>query len=191
MPPRRQWPEHLAALSRFKTEYGHTNVPTSYSGDKTLANFVRNTRNRYRIQKETKRQHFSQDQLDELKALGFVFQAHKNSRDSTNIVQELLKSIKTLKRMHPEKDDVDFNRFDTCLPTEFEKIPEMCAKVRSMAPKLSQERVKFLRLKGVHIPHVASQPSSSSSFVIFEDPPNGGDKASQDDSRTQDGNKAS
>jgi hypothetical protein len=69
-PPERKnrtWWEHYQALLTFKSKFGHTNVPISYSEDSKLAEFVKSQRN------ERGRAKLKEDQKAALDSIGFVW----------------------------------------------------------------------------------------------------------------------
>jgi len=169
MPPRRSFSANIEALKRFVEENGNSNVSKSHE-DKTLYNFVRNARTRLRLQKETKKRHFTNDQIAQFDALGFKWKVHKNPRRSTDLFRKLSKEVRKFKKSHPElHTTIDLNTEDARLPEEFKQIPAMCRELRIVAPKLAKSRCEALRQMGVGMRQVSSEASSSSPFSSFED----------------------
>ncbi len=144
-------------------ENGHSDVSISHE-DKKLYNFVRNARSRLKLQKESKTaQHFSQDQIAQLDALGFKWKVHKKPRRSTDLFRKISKEVRRFKKSHPDLHAViDLNEEDARLPENFKQIPAMCQELRFVAPKLAKCRCEALREIGVTMPQVSSEPENES-----------------------------
>jgi hypothetical protein len=65
------WEEMFDALREFKKNHGHCNVPSGWSGNQRLANWVAVQRQFYRKEK------LSKDQIKRLEDIGFVWNIHK------------------------------------------------------------------------------------------------------------------
>lgn len=65
--------QRMAELREFHAQYGHSNVPTKYSPNRLLGNWVSNTRISY------KKRQLSAKRIQELEELGFHWQGERNS----------------------------------------------------------------------------------------------------------------
>mmetsp|Transcript_37226 Transcript_37226/g.90420 ORF Transcript_37226/g.90420 Transcript_37226/m.90420 type:complete len:329 (+) Transcript_37226:51-1037(+) len=68
-----QWEERYQELIVYKKEHGNCCVPISYAKNKKLANWVSNCRKQYRLREEGEANNMSQERIDELNAIGFVW----------------------------------------------------------------------------------------------------------------------
>jgi hypothetical protein len=70
-PRKEEWGSMFSELHRFKIEHGHCNVPSTYSGNPKLAYWVIKQRVNYKKGK------LSQDRIEKLEKLGFVWEPQK------------------------------------------------------------------------------------------------------------------
>lgn len=69
----RQWEQRFQELIAYKNEHGDCCVPINYAKNKKLANWVSNCRKQYRLRKAGEANNMSQERIDQLNAIGFVW----------------------------------------------------------------------------------------------------------------------
>ncbi|KAL3937784.1 MAG: hypothetical protein SGBAC_007182 [Bacillariaceae sp.] len=68
-----QWEERYQELLAYKEEHGNCCVPISYARNKRLATWVSNCRKQYRLLEDGEESNMTQERIDQLKAIGFVW----------------------------------------------------------------------------------------------------------------------
>ena len=169
--------QRIAELDTFFQENGHSNVPDKYPPNQKLANWVRNIRSSYAIQKATngKKRALNKIQQKKMKELNFCFRVHNFKRPKFEKFETLSRLICAYEIDYPlATSRVDFNSRTADLPEKYSRLPELCADIQTAG--LSKEYTKLLTKMGVRFLSSASSPATNvatrgNQFVIFEDPP--------------------
>ena len=77
--------KHVKELSEYKQEYGHLLVPKRYRDNPTLGNWVNKTRQQYKHYLNNKPSSMTQERIDLLDKIGFVWSATQNVNDDSLI----------------------------------------------------------------------------------------------------------
>ena len=78
------WFEKLTELTEFYKTKGHTNVPSGYKANPSLATWVKSQRCQYRLFCQNKPSNMTQDRINQLNQLGFVWNLRNNSTTGSN-----------------------------------------------------------------------------------------------------------
>ena len=87
-PTRVSWEERIAMLKAYKEEFGDLLIPIRYKPNPSLGKFIHNTREQYKLfHKKTpatyrKKCSLTQDRIDELEALGFVWNTQRTQKQN-------------------------------------------------------------------------------------------------------------
>ncbi len=169
--------QRIAELDTFFQENGHSNVPNKYPPNQSLANWVRNIRSNYAIQKATngKMRVLNKIQVKKLVEMNFSFRVHNFKRAKFEKFETLSKLICAYEIEYPlATSRVDFNSRTADLPEKYSRLPELCADIQTA--DLSKVYTKVLKKMGVRFLSSTLRPASNvettgNQFVIFEDPP--------------------
>lgn len=169
--------QRIAELDTFFQENGHSNVPNKYPPNQSLANWVRNIRSNYAIQKATngKVKVLNKIQQKRMKEMNFSFRVHNFKRAKFEKFETLSKLICAYEMEYPlATSRVDFNSRTADLPEKYSRLPELCADIQTA--DLSKVYTKVLKKMGVRFLSSTPRPASNvettgNQFVIFEDPP--------------------
>eukprot|EP00980_Cylindrotheca_fusiformis_P008259 scaffold1736_cov127-Cylindrotheca_fusiformis.AAC.73 len=71
------WSEKFEELIEFRNKYGHCLVPNSFKENPTLAQWVKRQRYQYKLKQEGKRSTVSDERVEALEEIGFVWDSHK------------------------------------------------------------------------------------------------------------------
>lgn len=71
------WSERYEALIDFRKNHGHCLVPNSYPEDVALAQWVKRQRYQYKLKQEGKRSTLSDERVEALENIGFVWDSHR------------------------------------------------------------------------------------------------------------------
>ena len=71
------WSERYEALIEFRKNHGHCLVPNSYPEDVALAQWVKRQRYQYKLKQEGKRSTLSDERVEALENIGFVWDSHR------------------------------------------------------------------------------------------------------------------
>ena len=71
------WEERRKQLENYKNAVGHTNVPKHYKENKQLATWVSNQRSQYKLLKQGKSSHMTEERIQSLNELEFSWQYKK------------------------------------------------------------------------------------------------------------------
>jgi hypothetical protein len=71
-----KWSERFKELQRFFDKRGHSQVPNISNGNKQLARWVKRQRYQYRLRKEGKPSAMTDERIEALEKLGFVWDSH-------------------------------------------------------------------------------------------------------------------
>jgi hypothetical protein len=113
----RTWDERYQVLVEFKEQYGHTNVPSRDTGDRGLAEFVTQLKN--------KPQTLSKDQKQKLDDIGFDWTNGKDKQD-----QSWDDNLALLKRFHERHGHFKVQKF-----TVYQKLYSWLCRQRMMHSK--------------------------------------------------------
>jgi hypothetical protein len=67
------WLERFRELKQFKVDHGHVNVPTNYSPNAKLGTWAHHQRRQYRKWKNDQPNHITNERVDLLESIGFVW----------------------------------------------------------------------------------------------------------------------
>ena len=76
------WLDRLGELASFKKKHGHCSVPTNYSENPKLGTWVHHQRRQYKKFKEGKACHITQERIQALENLGFIWYPRDRSTTS-------------------------------------------------------------------------------------------------------------
>ncbi|KAL3926980.1 MAG: hypothetical protein SGBAC_013265 [Bacillariaceae sp.] len=81
------WEERFQELSEFQKVHGHANVPKSYKQSQQLAIWVKSQRRHFRLHCNGKASAMTEERIERLKSLGFVFnpRSQTSEREEGNI----------------------------------------------------------------------------------------------------------
>ena len=169
--------QRIAELDTYFQEYGHSDVPNNYPPNQSLANWVRNVRSNYAIQKATngKMKVLNKNQVKKMVEVNFSFRVHNFKRAKFEKFETLSKLICAYEGEYPfPTSRVDFNSRTADLPEKYSRLPELCADIQTA--DLSKVCTKVLKKMGVKFSSSTLRPASNvgttgNQFVIFEDPP--------------------
>ncbi|CAJ1942378.1 unnamed protein product [Cylindrotheca closterium] len=71
------WSERYESLIIFRKNHGHCLVPNSYPEDVALAQWVKRQRYQYKLKQESKRSTLSDERVEALDNIGFVWDSHR------------------------------------------------------------------------------------------------------------------
>lgn len=71
------WSERYESLVAFRKNHGHCLVPNSYPEDVALAQWVKRQRYQYKLKQESKRSTLSDERVNALENIGFVWDSHR------------------------------------------------------------------------------------------------------------------
>lgn len=74
------WDERFEQLRQFKMKYGHVQVPMGWSENSSLSNWVSAQRQDYKLYNKGRPSRLTQDKIDRLDHLGFVWEAQRGGR---------------------------------------------------------------------------------------------------------------
>jgi len=80
------WEERFEELVSFKNKYGHCKVPRNYGVNPELGRWVHAQRTAYKKFRDNKRCKITQERIDKLDALGFIWDAHAFRHLGKNVV---------------------------------------------------------------------------------------------------------
>ena len=170
--------QRIAELDTYFQEYGHSDVPNTYPPNQSLANWVRNVRSNYAIQKATngKMKVLNKNQVKKMVEVNFSFRVHNFKRAKFEKFETLSRLICAYEGEYPfPTSRVDFNSRTADLPEKYSRLPELCADIQTA--DLSKVCTKVLKKMGVKFSSSTLRPASNvgtttgNQFVIFEDPP--------------------
>ena len=171
--------QRIAELDTYFQENGHSDVPNTYPPNQSLANWVRNIRSNYAIQRATngKMKVLNKNQVKKMIEIKFNFRVHNFKRAKFEKFETLARLISAYEGEYPlATSRVDFNSRTADLPVKYSRLPELCANIQMV--ELSKVHTKVLKKMGVKFlsSTAALRPASNvgmteNQFVIFEDPP--------------------
>lgn len=71
------WTEKFEELLEFRAQHGHCNVPNSFPENMALAQWVKRQRYQYKLKLEKKRSTMSDERVQALEEVGFVWDSHR------------------------------------------------------------------------------------------------------------------
>jgi len=96
------WQERLAALSEFKDEHGHCEVPSKYQPNPQLATWVKCQRRQYKLFLEEQPSNITSERIAELERFGFKWEIRKakplKTRPSVTVNTQKSKTADSKKR---------------------------------------------------------------------------------------------
>lgn len=102
------WSERLDQCKAFRKENGHCKIPTSYKKDKSLGNWVQETRRNFKLLKTGKvpRRHLSDEMIEELESIEFHwgFTPDPNSPESDASWEANFNKLQEYKETHGSFD---------------------------------------------------------------------------------------
>jgi len=126
---RLSWEERLQQLVDFNNEFNHTNVPSQYTRNKPLGNWVSQQRSLYKLIEEGKPSSLTDERIKSLNKLGFVWRWRIVSKYSQVTWEERLQQL------------IDFNN-------EFNhtNVPQTYAKNKPLGTWVSNQRTQYRQL---------------------------------------------
>lgn len=82
------WEERFDELVSFKTKYGHCKVPRNYTVNPELGRWVHAQRTAYKKFRDNKRCKITQERIDKLDVLGFIWDAHAFRHLGRNVTHD-------------------------------------------------------------------------------------------------------
>ena len=154
--------QRIAELDTYFQEYGHSDVPNTYPPNQSLANWVRNVRSNYAIQKATngKMKVLNKNQVKKMVEVNFSFRVHNFKRAKFEKFETLSRLICAYEGEYPfPTSRVDFNSRTADLPEKYSRLPELCADIQTA--DLSKVCTKVLKKMGVKFSSSTLRPASN------------------------------
>lgn len=136
-----QWDERLEDLKDFRSIHGHCSVPYDYTSDPTLVRWVKRQRYQYKLYNEGQRSAMTEERIQALEAVGFVWDTHKA------VWERRMSELRSFQEMHGHVN----------VPATYRANKKLAAWVKSqrrqyklfaegLASTLTQDRVDALNL---------------------------------------------
>jgi Helicase associated domain len=104
-PTRVPWEDRVAALTAYKAEHGHLNIPIRYKANPSMGKFVHNMREQYKLFHNKckpgyqKRCSLTAERIAELDAIGFLWTTERVKRQNEDW-ESRLEQLKEYKAKH-------------------------------------------------------------------------------------------
>ncbi|KAL7478633.1 hypothetical protein ACHAW6_004388 [Cyclotella cf. meneghiniana] len=82
------WNKKMEELKQYKQTFGNTMVPQRYQVNPQLGTWVHTQRRQYKLMQEGKKSSMTQDKIDALNAVGFVWVARSSENDESSDSEE-------------------------------------------------------------------------------------------------------